>query len=143
MWLNYNDMYAVSSEGEVKNKLNDMYLTPQYDKEGRLRVNIYGTPTMIHRMVADRFCPKIDLLGLEVDHINRDNTDNRACNLRWVDKSTNQRNKNATNFFKNGTGYRVQFKVRGKYIYDKTFKTKEEATAARDAFKLSPEYLNL
>ena len=144
MWLNYNDMYAVSSEGEVKNRINDLYLTPRYDPEGRLNVAIYGNCVKIHRMVADRFCPKIDLPGLEVDHINRDQTDNRACNLRWVDKSTNLRNRgNPTHISKNGKGYQVQFQNKGKHIYRSWHKTLEEATAARDAFRLSPEYLNL
>jgi hypothetical protein len=143
MWLNYLDKYAVSSEGEVKNRITGEWLMPWYDNQGRLIVHIYGYPTKVHRIVADRFCPKIDVPGLEVDHINRDQTDNRACNLRWVDRSTNLRNKNATNISKHNNGYQVKFEARGKIIYRKWFKTLEEATAAAAAFKLSPEYLNL
>jgi len=141
MWLNYDEMYAVSDQGEVKNRKTGRILSPAYDTKGRLRVSIHSKPKMVHKIVADRFCLKIDLPGLEVDHINRDKTDNRACNLRWVDKSINCRNRgNPTNISKYVNGYQVRFKVRGKRIYDKTFKTMEEAIVARDAFRLTDEF---
>lgn len=139
MWLNYGDLYAVSSDGEVKNRINDTYLMPCYDKNGYLYLNIRGKTTHVHRIVADRFCPKIDESRLQVDHINRDCTDNRASNLRWCDSSTNLRNRNSKNIYKhnNGCGYNVTFKNKGKYIHSSWHKTIEEATAARDAFRLS------
>jgi hypothetical protein len=120
-----------------------MFLTPQYDTKGYLTVNIHGKTTPVHRMVADRFCPKIDIPKLEVDHINRCCTDNRASNLRWVDKSTNNRNRGFSNICKDRAGYKVQFINKGNHIYQKWFKTMEEAVAARDAFKLSDAYRNL
>ena len=139
MWLNYDENYAVSDDGYVMNRITGLILSPTPDRCGRLQIHICGKIIRIHRMVALRFCPKINLPGLEVDHINRDNTDNRASNLRWVDKSTNQRNKNSSNIYKrtNAPGYDVRFRARGKGIYCKYFKTIEEATAARDAFRLS------
>jgi hypothetical protein len=143
MWLNYGEMYCVSEDGEVMNRKTGLYLMPIYDTEGRLVVNIYGKTIKIHQMVAQRFCPKIDLPGLEVDHINRDQTDNRACNLRWCDRSINERNKNSSNISKHQNGYRVEFYARGKYIYRKWFKTMAEAIAARDAFKLTDEFQTL
>ena len=141
MWLNYDEQYAVSEDGEVKNRLTGEWLNPYYDYKGYLWVNIYGMPTLVHHIVADRFFPKIELPDLQVDHINRDQTDNRACNLRWCDRSTNLRNRNSKNIYENGTGYKVQFRARGKYIYRKCFGTLKEAITARDAFKLSDAYL--
>jgi len=140
MWLNYGDQYCVSEDGEVMNRKTGRILMPCYDTEGRLVVNIHGKTIKIHQMVAQRFCPKIDLPGLEVDHINRVQTDNKASNLRWVDKSINGRNKNSSNISKHQNGYRVEFQVRGKRIYRKCFKTMEEAIVARDAFKLTDEF---
>jgi hypothetical protein len=139
MWLNYGEVYCVSEDGEIKNRITGEWLMPCYDYQGRLIVNIYGYPTKVHRIVADRFCPKTRD-DLEVDHINREPSDNRAANLRWVDRSTNNRNRNSSNITKDHNGYRVQIRARGKYIYYKWFKTLAEAIAARDAFKLTDEF---
>jgi hypothetical protein len=136
MWLDYLDIYAVSDEGEIKNRINGEWLTPYYDQKGRLRVSIHSIPRMVHRIVADRFCPKIDVPGLEVDHINRDQTDNRAANLRWCDRSTNMRN-TGSHISKYGTRYRVKFEARGEVLYREYFKTMEEAITARDKFILT------
>lgn len=46
----------------------------------------------VHRLVALAHIPNPENLP-EIDHINKDKTDNRIENLRWVSKSTNQRNK--------------------------------------------------
>ena len=134
MWLQYDDIYAVSEDGEVMNRKTGEWLTPFYDKQGRLRVSIHSKPKMVHKIVADRFLPKIDVPRLEVDHINRDHTDNRACNLRWCDRSTNCRNKNSTNIYYDGDRYRVKFEARGEVLYKKYFKTLAEAITARDKF---------
>lgn len=46
----------------------------------------------VHRLIALAFHPNPDVFS-EVDHINRDKSDNRPCNLRWIDHRTNTSNR--------------------------------------------------
>ena len=88
MWLNYDEQYAVSEDGEVMNRLTGEWLMPFYDTQGYLSVSIYRKTTLVHRIVADRFCPKIDGVKCQIYHINNNKSDNRACNLRWCVKKS-------------------------------------------------------
>lgn len=49
---------------------------------------------LVHRLVAETFIPNPDNKPF-IDHINRDRSDNRVENLRWVNAKTNQRNTKA------------------------------------------------
>lgn len=64
----------------------------------------------------------------QVDHINRNRSDDRWENLRECDNSQNNQNKPSKNFCKiyNGT-YVVYLDVKGKRIHIGTFKTEQEA----------------
>ena len=143
MWLDYDDKYAVSDDGLVMHKKSGRttagalmkrgYMKHSYSKDGK------DIERRVHQMVADRFIPRIDLPGLVVDHINRDKTDNRACNLRWVTVAANNKNKGV--FTNTGERY-----IHKRYIvnistphYVKAFDTLEEAVAARD--KILEEYV--
>jgi len=141
MWLNYDDRYRVSEDGNVMNRKTGLILKPQLSSNGYLHVNLRGKFMRIHRLVALCFLPYTDIDGLDIDHINRDRTDNRVINLRWVTRSQNMRNTDASNIYNHHSGqYRVIFSKYGKNIYYKMFKTMELAVAARDAFKLTDAY---
>ena len=45
----------------------------------------------VHRLVAETLIPNPNEYT-EIDHINRDKTDNRVCNLRWTTRKGNMNN---------------------------------------------------
>ena len=142
-WLDYDDKYAVSEEGLIIHKRTGRITQGNIDPGGymkHMRVdNRQHQMRYVHRMIAERFLPKIDQLDIEVDHINRDKTDNRASNLRWVPRSVNDRNR-IVKLPVCGHRYIRQKPSRNWAVeiafqdvcYRKTFATLEEAITARD-----------
>lgn len=151
MWLDYDDKYAVSEEGLIMHKelgwitkgvvSENGYLRHSYNESGKSNYRL------VQRMVAHLYLPKIDIPGLEVDHINHDRSDNRACNLRWCSGSVNRRNRNMKlpptgEKYIRKTKYetwRLHIRFDG-VNYFKTYNTLEEAIQARD--KILTEYIS-
>jgi len=79
--------YEVSSSGAVRNSSTKKVLTDN-PRGSYLRVQICKKHFAVHRLVAIAFIPNPRGLP-EVDHVNRDKTDNSAANLRWVDHAVN------------------------------------------------------
>jgi hypothetical protein len=145
MWLSYDDTYEVSDEGQVRNKRTKYIKQASYSHDGYLIVfmKCYDTCKRVHRLVAERFLPAPTTHNAEIDHIDRDKTNNSASNLRWVSHLENCQNKgnytNNTSGYKhivkrNISSYRVQIKSRGSLVFTKTYSTLEEAIVARDTF---------
>lgn len=78
----------------------------------------------------------------EIDHINRNKSDNSFCNLREASSSQNhfnrEKQKNNTSGFKGVTpkdnGYQAQATFKGKHIHLGWFKTPEEASKVYQKF---------
>lgn len=87
--------YEVSNTGRVRNSKEEV-IRQFLSKNGYLRVNLWHKGHFksfyVHRLVALSFCEGY-CVGLEVDHVNMNKTDNRAVNLRWATSYENKQNK--------------------------------------------------
>ena len=95
---------VISSQGEVLKRYprscryggrRDYYqvVNVKPNASGYLQINvpIRGTTTLVHRLVAEAFIDNPQGYT-EIDHVNRDKSDNSVANLRWVTHSENMRN---------------------------------------------------
>lgn len=89
------EKYAVYEDGAIINIETGKQLKPYKNSGGYLRVNMRhggrGPQPFVHRLVALAFVPnsKPKEWG-QVNHINGDITDNRACNLEWCSGEYNR-----------------------------------------------------
>ena len=138
--------YLIYDDGRVYSKNKNIFLKPYICSNGYYMISLYKNNKkkmfLIHRLVALHYISLVNGKNY-VDHIDRNKTNNDISNLRWVNNSENMINipvrKNSKlkhkciSLLKYNT-YRVQIKRNNKYVYDKTFKTLEEAIIARDNY---------
>jgi len=149
MWLKYNDLYEVSDMGQVRNIKTKRVLKPSI-RAGYFRIKIQTGETSSTKtlsvMIAERFLPKIDLPNLTVDHIDRNKNNNCASNLRWASRTVQALNRTMAiansghrhiNIRSDNKNPRVMIVRENKIIFNKTFKTLQEAITARDNYILS------
>jgi len=105
-------------------------------KRGALRISIHWNGKTIHTnygRVVHAWCTGSWPLD-DIDHINRDFTDNRIQNLRGVNRRTNIQNKQnfqgGAHFNKASRKWRSKIFISGKQIHLGAFNTKAEAQAA-------------
>lgn len=136
--------YSATRDGDIFSHLSDQFLKPYLDSRGYHTCSIsgdkYWTKVSYHSLIARTFlgnCPD----GFEIDHINRNRSDNRVENLRYVSRSTNTQNREAAGQWKlKGVIFRkhrattkpwtASFRFQGKRFYLPYYKTKEEAAEA-------------
>lgn len=81
--------YEIKENGDIVNKKTGKTLKPQSNNKGYGRVFIDGKLQFVHRLVAQQHVPN-PYNKAQVNHINGVKTDNRACNLEWVDNQENR-----------------------------------------------------
>ena len=149
-WRDIDDFpgYQVSSEGRVRSltrevafgcrtrQIPDKILTPLINRYGYYQVCLYkdgiAKRHSIHRLVGSAFIPNPDNKPT-IDHINRIKTDNSVSNLRWATRQEQTDNRD----YPSNTGHKyIRLTKWNTYEVQryKTYKTLEEAIAARDQF---------
>jgi hypothetical protein len=111
------------------------------DKDGYAHINIcmHGerTTCKVHRLIAQAYLPDYSE-DLQVDHIDRDKTNNRLENLRMATRSENRQNTDVNGFYYHKTTgkYLARIMTNGKRKHIGLYDTEEEARAAYLAAKV-------
>jgi len=97
--VGYNN-YLIYPDGKVYSKKRKKYLSLGKDKNGYELVTLCKNNTCksfrFHRILAQHYIPNPEN-KTQIDHINRDTSDNRVENLRWVSHSENNINRKCCN----------------------------------------------
>lgn len=84
------DCYYASNMGRILSKKSGKEIIPHPNSNGYLRINLRKDGKRrcyyVHRLVMSAFCGESDMV---VNHINRNKTDNRLCNLEYITQSEN------------------------------------------------------
>ena len=77
----------------IRKKASGKIVSESIGNHGYYRLKLDGKHYLKHRIIATQFIPNDDpALKIQVDHKNRDRTDNHISNLRWTTSSENNLN---------------------------------------------------
>lgn len=146
--------YLIYEDGRVFNKKFNRFKKPAINNVGYKVVNLHKSgkykTLLLHRLIAIHYISNPENKP-EVDHINRDRSDNRIENLRWVTSSENIQNTSMRNTNTSGHKYICysnrdkvwifQKRINGKKT-QKRFKTLEEAIEFKHSFESDLKNIN-
>ena len=129
---------------QVYSHYSNKYKKPFLNKDGYYKITLYKNGKekkfLLHRLVYEAHNGEIPE-NLCIDHIDNDRQNNNITNLRLCNRSENQHNRKVSKNNKLGYKnirltkqgyYRITIEKNNKVVYDKTFKTLEEAIINRD-----------
>lgn len=98
--VGYENLYKINKKGEIYTCWFNRIMNPSVNKSGYSFVSLVKgkreeqkrVKCFIHRLIALQWIPNPSNLP-EVDHIDRDKTNNSIENLRWVSRTENANNK--------------------------------------------------
>ena len=106
--------YLIYPDGRVWSKVkgNGRFMKTSKNNDGYLQLRLLNRSTgkrdnkMLSRLIADHYIPNPENKP-EVDHKNRERTDNRLENLRWVDRTENNKNRGIhKKYYTNKSGHK-------------------------------------
>jgi hypothetical protein len=147
------ETYSITEDGIIIDLRNGKVLNQRDNGTGYKVVTLKnpngGKVCLVHRLLAINFIENPNNLP-EVDHIDRDKTNNNLSNLRWADDFVNSQNRSVTNqlglrfiCYENNTKYRcsryrIKIQRNKKVLLNKSFgtgnNTLEEVIKYRDDF---------
>jgi hypothetical protein len=130
----FDTNYVVHSNGQIYSVRSKKFLKPQRTTWGYCIVKLYGKFISVHTIVAKIFIPNPNNLP-EVNHKNKNKTDNSVENLEWIKRRDNEIHKHQSKFpgvwyDKNRKKYFSKIRHNSKQIYLGRYKTQEEAHQA-------------
>ena len=148
-WKQITDFskYEVSSNGDIRSyhRNSCKILKQTANQDGYLKIELRNDTrsfkAVVSRLVAQAFIPNPENKP-EVDHIDRNTTNNKVDNLRWVNRNQNCINRKAYNQLNEKHIYMlpnrnkkfvVQIKRDNKIIHRSQYYTLEEAIVQRNS----------
>jgi len=134
--------YRVSNHGVVQRKAKNVWKPTGLSATAGGYFHIGGCKQgkrwneYVHRLVAKLFIPNTNSLR-EVDHKDRDKSNNHVSNLRWASRKQNAENKMGLGYYlvKKTGKWAAQIKTNGKSEHLGTFDSEKDARACYVAAK--------